>query len=413
MCAYLDPVSWFAALQMGGVGVAWTIARARRLVPGAFKRRAVSSASLRIVGAVGAIAELTQPSAQSRLVVLIEGQRDWPYVGPAVEALCHVEEREVWIVSRGGLPLESLQQLAFSVHAVADVGIGLWIALTPRLHADGVVTTITDLGTSAFPKSPHPHYIYLFHSLMSTHVSYSPGAFDAYDLLLCPSNVHVQELKYRDQRLGRPVRCAIEVGYPVLQSLRMRFLDPPEPKEVVIAPSWSTDQLFSSTWADLTDLLVGEGWRVSIRPHPETLKRSPKLIRSICDRYARSHAVHIDLSAYEGGGIGNPSALITDWSGVGTEVALAGRPVIFVQTERKVRNSDWMLDGAGSIEADARTLLGRVVDPIDVAEIPRLLAMPSPDTAVGSVFTNQLVSSIAASGPAAAREIERFIGWVG
>ena len=411
MLAYLDPVSWFAALQMGGVGMAWIIARTRRLLPAAFNRRTHSVESVRVKGAIGAVAELTQPSARPRLVVILEGPRDWPYVGPAVAALGDVGEREVWIVSRGDLPLESLKQLPFAVRAVADIGLALWVTLASRLHADGVVTTITDLGTTAFAKSPFTRYVYLFHSLMSTHVSYSSGAFDAYDLLLCPSITHVQELHYRDRRLGRPERCAIEVGYPVLQSLQTHFSALPDFGKVVIAPSWSADHLFSSTWTDLVDAMVATGWRVSVRPHPETVKRSPSVIASITKRYAGSSKVDIDLSAGSGDGIGNPSALVTDWSGIGTEVALAGRPVIFVDTQRKVRNPDWALDGARSIEADARTLVGTVVDPAKIGEIPRILAEWRPDSASAGAFRRQVVSSIAAPGPVAASEIRKFIGW--
>ena len=410
MLAYLDPVSWFAALQIGGVGFAWAAARARRLFPAAFRQRPISAGSVHLVGSLVAVAELIGAPVRPRLVVVIEGPRDWPYVGPAVGALGDVQGRDIWVVSRGDLPIESLELLPFPVRAVADLGLVSWITLTTGLQSDGAITTITDLDTTAFVKSPFTRYIYLFHSLMSTHVSYLAGAFDAYDLLLCPSGVHVQELHFRDKRLGRPERRAIEVGYPVLQSLSARFQKSPPSRHVVIAPSWSSDHLFQSTWTSAADALLAAGWQVSIRPHPETLKRSPGVIAALVSRYAACAAVRIDLSAEQGGALDNLDALVTDWSGTGTEVALAGRPVVFVDTPQKIRNPDWLVDGTQSIEATARAVLVVIVDPARVGTIPEILKnWQQPEAAVS--LREQIVSTIPNPASVAAGEISRFIGW--
>ena len=410
MLAYLDPVSWFAALQVGGVGFAWVMARARRLFPAALRLRPTSAGSIHLVGPIVAVAELSSAPMRPRLVVVIEGPRDWPYVGPAVGALGDLQDRDIWVVSRGELPIESLELLPFPVQAVAELGLASWIALTTGLHADGVITTITDLGTTAFVKSASTRYIYLFHSLMSTHVSYLAGAFDAYDLLLCPSDVHVRELRFRDKRLGRPERRAIEVGYPVLQSLSSRFKIGPTSRHVVIAPSWSSDHLFQTTWPSAVDALLAAGWQVSIRPHPETLKRSQGMIAALASRYTASAGVRVDLSAEEGGALDNLDALVTDWSGTGTEVALAGRPVVFVDTPQKIRNPDWLVDGAASIEAIARASLGVTINPADVSNIPEIIEhWQEPEGA--ATLRKQIVSTIANPASAAADEIRRFIGW--
>jgi hypothetical protein len=408
--AYLDPASSFAAVQIVGAGAAWLYMRLKGVLPKKWRPPKRVIGSVRIVEAASAVAELIAPCSQSRLVVIIEGARDWPYVGPAIAALGQLDRKEIWVVSRTSLPLEELQLLTFGVSAAANVTGPFWATLTSRLRADGAITTITDLGTRVFQKSPFCDYIYIFHSLMSTHVSYTPGAFDSYDLLLCPSIVHVEELHCRDARLGRINRRAAEVGYPLLQKLTKHFETSPPSNRVVIAPSWSSDDLYEQLWPAAVDALVAAGWLVTIRPHPETLKRSPDAIALLAGRYADSEAVSVDTSANDGGGLEDLDALITDWSGAGTEVALAGRPVVFVDAPRKIRNVEWKMDGERSIEEDARASLGTILRPEEIDSLPQVLTYRSTGPSA-SAFRDRVVSKIPDAASASAFEILEFLGW--
>ncbi len=69
--------------------------------------------------------------------------------------------------------------------------------------ADVVVMTMMDLGNLQLKKSINPvHYIYLFHSLGSTHMVDHANSYDAYDSLFCVGPHHVAELRKRESMQG-------------------------------------------------------------------------------------------------------------------------------------------------------------------------------------------------------------------
>ena len=65
--------------------------------------------------------------------------------------------------------------------------------------------------------------------------------------------------------------------------------------------------------------------------------------------------------------------MITDWSGAGSEYALAlGKPVIYLDTPPKIMNAEWAELALPSFESGVRPILGRVVGAPEVARLPNL-----------------------------------------
>ena len=80
------------------------------------------------------------------------------------------------------------------------------------------VMTMTDLDIHHLKRSVNDvHYVYVFHSLVSTHRAYRTRAFDAYDSILCSGPHHFAELtevaKMRDirpQKLYKSGYCRLD-----------------------------------------------------------------------------------------------------------------------------------------------------------------------------------------------------------
>ena len=240
-----------------------------------------------------------------------------------------------------------------------------------------VLTTVTDLGSSQFPKvSSRVLYVYAFHSLVSTHIAYRPEAFDAYDVILSPSAQHTAEIRARENAFRLESKEIVSVGYPYADWLTARVRDecPPPHLSVVIAPSWSSDGEYITTWLPAARAFAREGWTVIVRPHPETLKRSRVVILGLASAMVGDSRIQLDRSAQSGAPLPNVAALVSDWSGAAIEFAVAGRAVAFVDTPRKVRNRGWREAEQGSVEQDLRRTSGIVVAPDSVAHLPSMLA---------------------------------------
>ena len=73
------------------------------------------------------------------------------------------------------------------------------------LRADVMVMTMPDLNTFHIKTSVFPvHYIYVHHSMVSTHMVYRTGAFNHFTSILCVGPHHVSEIRAREKQLNLP-----------------------------------------------------------------------------------------------------------------------------------------------------------------------------------------------------------------
>ena len=67
------------------------------------------------------------------------------------------------------------------------------------VKADNMFLTLTDLGNHFIKKTKNvDKYIYYFHSPISTSKSYTPKAFDNYDIIMCNANFQIKEIRARE-----------------------------------------------------------------------------------------------------------------------------------------------------------------------------------------------------------------------
>src|SRR5688500_7725782 len=135
-----------------------------------------------------------------RLVFYSESAADWPHLGPVVEELgargCPVTYLSSDLTDPG-LALAGPMFRSFFIGSGSTRTI-----LFRSIDCRHFVMTLPDLERFHLKRSVAPvHYVYLFHSLNSTHTSYRQGAFDAYDTILCVGPHHIEEI--RRPRAGR------------------------------------------------------------------------------------------------------------------------------------------------------------------------------------------------------------------
>ena len=69
-----------------------------------------------------------------------------------------------------------------------------------NIKANNMFLTLTDLGNHFINKTKNVgKYIYYFHSPISTTKSYTPKAFDNYDIIMCNGQFQINEIKKREE----------------------------------------------------------------------------------------------------------------------------------------------------------------------------------------------------------------------
>lgn len=321
--------------------------------------------------------ESLDPSLR-KLVFYAEGSGDWPHIGPVVQALLDDHDLDIAYLSSDpadpGLALEHPRLRCFMV------GDGtVRTILFARVDCGHFVMTLPDLDQLWLKRSAHPvHYVYLFHSLNSTHAAYRTGAFDAYDTVLCVGSHHVAEIRATEERYGLPAKELVEHGSVKLDSIldevarRSSGTRADDPRQVLVAPSWGDCSLIERpVGPELLDTLLDGGYRTTLRLHPMTVRRLPKLVTDLRRRFG-SHPGFVleeDMNAMESWL--RSDVMVSDWSGAALEYAFAlQRPVVYVDTPQKTVNEDWRDIDIRPFEDLVRAELGPVVAESEVGTVP-------------------------------------------
>ena len=242
------------------------------------------------------------------------------------------------------------------------------ITLMMKMDADVVVMTMSDLENYHYKRSyvrKDIRYIYIFHYPLSTHMVLHTGALDHYDEILCVGEFQIPEIRKSEELAGLPEKKLEVCGYCQLDSLYKAYMNM-EKKEnestrVLIAPSWQEDNILDSCLDELLKSLLGHGWQVKVRPHPEYMKRYKPRMDSIIERWKGYNGTDLsfetDFTSNES--IYASDVVITDWSGTATEFSfITLRPCIFINTPPKVNNPDYVKLGIEPQELRLRNLIG-------------------------------------------------------
>ena len=245
------------------------------------------------------------------------------------------------------------------------------------------VMTLTDLNQFYIKRSLNPvHYVYVFHSLVSTHMIYRYGAFDHYDSILCCGPHQVEEIRKHEELNGLPSKRLVEAGYYRLERIYQAYQryssehSPSATKEtILIAPSWGATNILESCGEYLAELLLEEGYEVIVRPHPETIKRSPHLIGLFTSKFGDNPNFTLETSVATDDSLLRADVLISDYSGITLEYAFGTeRPVLFLDTPLKVRNQRFRELGIEPLELLLRHKIGEVVSLEKLETVPQVIS---------------------------------------
>lgn len=240
------------------------------------------------------------------------------------------------------------------------------ITLMMKMDADIVVLTLEDLENYYIKRSyvrKDVEYVFMPHHMTSMHLVSKKGAFDHYDTVLCVGPHQVKELKRSEELYQTRRKKLVECGYDLIDanidSYEKRLAGGGAVQEcaangcgsktavrpqVLIAPSWQEDCLLDSCADEVIGSLLGRGFRVVVRPHPEYVKRRAPKWEALQARFAHvpDDELRFEKDFSSNASVFGSDVLITDWSSVFCEFAFSTlKPCVFIDTPMKVGNSHY------------------------------------------------------------------------
>lgn len=319
------------------------------------------------------------------LVIYSEKSGFYKYFEAIIDSLLKKSNIVVHYITND--PDDAIFELAKTEPRIKPYYIGLkkMIPLMMRAEADVIIMTTPDLDKYFIKRSivkKDIEYVYVPHDMMSVHMGFREGALDAFDTIFCTGPHIIREVRATEKVYGLPEKKLVEFGYPFADKLiaageeeRKTHVSGPR-KEILIAPSWQEDNLLDSCIDSLIENLYCDDYHITVRPHPEYVKRYGARMQAIVDKY--SHLVgdglsfELDFTANKS--VYSSDILITDWSGVALEYCFATkRPAIFVNTKIKCMNPNWEKIDCIPVEISLRDIVGVSIDKERLGECPAIV----------------------------------------
>lgn len=331
---------------------------------------------------------------KKNLVVYAEGSGYWKYFSAIIEYVTAHSDIVIHYVTND--PDDRVFEKNDPQIVPYYIGPKALIAFMMKMDADIVLMTTPDLETFHVKRSlvrKDVEYIYLDHGMTSYQLMLRKGALDHFDTIFVYGPNHIAEVRETEKLYGLHKKTLVKSGYGLLDDLleRVEALEqsgqdersPQENKQILIGPSWQVDNLMDFCIDDMLDALLGRGYRIIVRPHPEYIKRFPARMDAFLARYRAACetpdelggtlTIETDFSSNET--VYRSDLVITDWSSIAQEFSYATKkPSLFINTPMKIMNPEYDLlplvpldislrDELGvSVDVDKLSSLGEVVD---------------------------------------------------
>ena len=248
-----------------------------------------------------------------------------------------------------------------------------------NLKADILVMTMPDLQTFHIKRSKvhNVHYVYVFHSMVSTHMIYRKNAFDSFDTIFCVGKHHVNEISKNEKKYGLSSKKLVEFGYEKLEQLmdeveknsKIKSIEKNN-RTILVAPSWGTNGLIETRGDEIIQKLLDSGYDVILRPHPMTYKKSQKTIKNIEKKFQKNIHFKLELDIRNSNSFFLSDCMISDWSGVAIEYAFAlEKPVLYVDIPKKINNHDYNDLEIIPLEEKIRSQIGAIISPLELSNL--------------------------------------------
>ena len=247
------------------------------------------------------------------------------------------------------------------------------------LKCDIMIMTLTDLGNYHLKKSKNcKYYIYIFHSPVSTHLCYEKESFKNYDIIFTNGEYQRQELIKAEEIYNFPKKKIFSIGYLYYENIsKKKKLNNKLKKNILFAPSWnkSSKNLFNDYSLFIIQTLIESGYFVTLRPHPELIKKSAKILKKIKNIFQNNKKFKLNDNLLDLSPFDLSQFIITDNGGVGLEYSLIYRkPAMYINYVEKIHNSSHKELNIEPIENLFKKNFAYEINVDDIKNIPKIIS---------------------------------------
>jgi hypothetical protein len=213
------------------------------------------------------------------------------------------------------------------------------------LTADIVLMTTPGLDVYQLKRSKMvKHYAHVLHA-SSDATMYRLFGIDYFDSVLLSGDYQAEGIRMLEKLRGLPEKKLVTVGctYLDVYAEKMNGIsqEGDHPFTVLVSPSWGTSALLSKHGERLLDPLIKTGWRIILRPHPQSISAEKGMLDRLTDRYKEYANLIWDYDRDNIFSLAKADVMISDFSGIIFDYTfLCDKPVFYVNQDIDLRPYD-------------------------------------------------------------------------
>ena len=257
------------------------------------------------------------------------------------------------------------------------IGENKLIVLMMKMDADMVVMTTPDLQKYHIKRSmvrDDIEYVYMDHAIGSVNMGYRKHALDYFDTIFVPNEITYNEIRKQEEVYHLKKKNIVKYGYGLIDEMMAAYdnreVKENNPKVILIAPSWQKDNILDLCIDEILQNLLGQGYKLILRPHPQYLRHFEEKLKNIEKTYMSFDDFTLQYDFSSNDTVFNADILITDWSGIAYEYSFTTlKPTLFIDTPMKVMNPDYEEIGITPFDIVIRNQVGVSMRPEELKDI--------------------------------------------
>ena len=213
------------------------------------------------------------------------------------------------------------------------------------LNACVVVSSTPSLGVFQWKRSKNvDYYIHVQHGANDISM-YRMFGTDHFDGLPLSAEYQVKQIRQLEEMRGIPPREAPLCGIPYMDAMKKRLEEsgpvPEHERTVLLAPSWGKSGILSRFGEKLIDALIDTGYKIIIRPHPQSYASEKDMLDRIMSKYKDESRITWNRDNDNFEVLRQSDILISDFSGIIFDFTFVfDKPLIYTDTKYDIRPYD-------------------------------------------------------------------------
>ena len=272
-----------------------------------------------------------------------EGKQYWNVFKPVTDEF---EKRKIPLMYYTSSKTDPIFEQKYEFVTSEYIGEGnTAFAKLNMLSAGFVLMTTPGLQVYQLKRSKNvKHYSHVLH-MPNDATTYRLFGLDYFDSVLLTGDYQKDDIRTLEKNRGINSKDLVTVGCSYLDVLSEKINSIPAEENhvftVLVSPSWGEVGVLKRFGERLLDPLAATGWKIIVRPHPQSKKSEADMLKRLEERYKDYANVEWDYNRDNIYSMKKADIMISDFSGIVFDYTfLCNKPVMYVNTDMDLRPYD-------------------------------------------------------------------------